>query len=441
MKKRYNRLCGFAVFLFAAAAFTLTGCKDLSGGDDDDRPPIAGVSVSPATASVARGGTRQFTAAVSGTDSGTYKTVAWSIEPSGAAAGTAVNASGLLTVAANETLPTLIVRATSTVDPSKSGAATVTVTSPALSGSVAIPGFIKVGQEATANTSGLAGAGAISYSWKKADAENGSFAVISNAAANKYTPAATDAGKWLRVTVTRAEYTGELSSPAVKVQEQSAAAPTITNVAVNPATTSVARGGSRQFTVTVSGTDNAAYQTVAWSIETSGAAAGTFIDGTGRLTVASDETLPTLTVKAASTIDPGKSGTATVTVTAPSYHATWGLLSSSIPYTQIQSTMAQQNWSIADSGANWALATGPAAIAVQNWCYNPSNIPYDLWRYNGETDGSFEELKNYSIDGIGIPQEIKNSLYFTGNNAPLMVVFNGGSGMSNRTLFIYITRN
>jgi hypothetical protein len=87
-------------------------------------PTVAGVTVSPATAEVAKGGTQQFSAAVTGTNN-PAQTVTWSV--AGGGTGTGISAAGLLTVAADENAASLTVTATSTVDTSKSGTATVTV--------------------------------------------------------------------------------------------------------------------------------------------------------------------------------------------------------------------------------------------------------------------------------------------------------------------------
>jgi hypothetical protein len=91
------------------------------------KPTVTSVTVSAAAASVAKGGTLQFTAAVSGTNNPSQD-VSWTIVTSGKASGTSISATGLLTVAANETLTSLTVGATSTVDTTKSDTETVTVT-------------------------------------------------------------------------------------------------------------------------------------------------------------------------------------------------------------------------------------------------------------------------------------------------------------------------
>jgi hypothetical protein len=72
------------------------------------------------------------------------------------------------------------------------------------------------------------------------------------------------------------------------------------------------KGGTQIFTAAVTG-DNKPAQTVTWSIAES-VVSGTVISADGVLTIAAGETAAALTVKAASTLDTGKSGTAAVTV-------------------------------------------------------------------------------------------------------------------------------
>jgi len=91
-------------------------------------PAVTSVSVSPATINVVKGATAQFNATVTGTNN-PAQTVTWSVSGRNSTA-TFISASGLLTVAPNETATTLTVTATSTVDATKSGTATVTVVTP-----------------------------------------------------------------------------------------------------------------------------------------------------------------------------------------------------------------------------------------------------------------------------------------------------------------------
>jgi hypothetical protein len=102
----------------------LIACYNPSGGGS--QPVVTGVTVSPGTADVVKGGTQTFTATVNGIHN-PAQTVTWTV--SGGGAGTAITPGGVLTVAAGETAATLTVTATSTQDPGKSGAANVTIPS------------------------------------------------------------------------------------------------------------------------------------------------------------------------------------------------------------------------------------------------------------------------------------------------------------------------
>jgi hypothetical protein len=91
----------------------------------------------------------------------------------------------------------------------------------------------------------------------------------------------------------------------------------------------LSRGQTRTFSAAVQGPDNPD-QAVSWSVE--GGGLGTFITSGGLLTVAADESAPSLTVRATSTYDTTKSGTATVLVliygiTGFSFGGTPGIIS------------------------------------------------------------------------------------------------------------------
>jgi hypothetical protein len=91
--------------------------------------------------------------------------------------------------------------------------------------------------------------------------------------------------------------------------------PAVTGVTVTAAggAAGVARGGTLRFTATVAGTDSPA-QTVIWRITTSVVDPDTSIDNTGLLTVALREAVTSIEVTATSTVDGGKSGAASVSV-------------------------------------------------------------------------------------------------------------------------------
>ena len=116
-----------------AALLTAASC----GGSDKNPGPgpspagVTQVTVSPTSASVDIGSTMQFTATVAGSAT-VDKTVTWAVEhvSGGNAASGTVSASGLYTTPFPAPT-TVIVSATSTVDATKSGTATVTITTPA----------------------------------------------------------------------------------------------------------------------------------------------------------------------------------------------------------------------------------------------------------------------------------------------------------------------
>ena len=126
---------GFVV-IAVIITFALTKCgkspdednpSDGKNPDTSSASTVSSVTVSPATVSVAKGKTQTFTAKITGTNN-PAQTVTWSIVQTNKNSGTTVNASGVLTVAATETLTSLTVKATSTANTSISGTATVTIT-------------------------------------------------------------------------------------------------------------------------------------------------------------------------------------------------------------------------------------------------------------------------------------------------------------------------
>jgi hypothetical protein len=186
-------------------------------------PTVDSVTVSPSTASVQKGETLQFNAMVEGTNSPSQM-VSWSITTAGVKRGTSISESGLLTVAADETLgAALTIKAVSNADNTKSGSVMVTVTG---------------------------------------------------------------------------------ADPVV---------PTVNWLTVSPETERVAKGSNQTFIAAVKGTNNPP-KTVTWSIVQTGKKEGTAISEGGVLTVASDEMLTSLTIKAVSNADNTMYDTATVSV-------------------------------------------------------------------------------------------------------------------------------
>ncbi|MCL2334355.1 MAG: InlB B-repeat-containing protein, partial [Candidatus Methanoplasma sp.] len=106
----------------ATLTFTLT----VQPGNSGTAVVISSVSVSPSTANVKTGSTQQFSASVKVSSGNPSKDVIWSISGNNNA-GTTISSTGLLTIAAGETSTTIIVKATSLVDPAKSGTSSVSV--------------------------------------------------------------------------------------------------------------------------------------------------------------------------------------------------------------------------------------------------------------------------------------------------------------------------
>ena len=126
MKSKIKELT--IVVLITILTFSFSGCNEpKTASTDTDVIVVTGVTVSPAAASAAKGGTITFTAVVTGTNN-PAQGVTWSIVQTDKHAETTINNNGHLNVASAEILASLTVRATSTADKTKYGSATVTIT-------------------------------------------------------------------------------------------------------------------------------------------------------------------------------------------------------------------------------------------------------------------------------------------------------------------------
>jgi len=275
---------------------------------------VDNVTVSPNPAEVAKGGTQTFTATVKG-ENNPHQTVTWSIATSGIATGTKISSDGILSVDSYETNDALTVKATSTVDTSKFGTATVTLIGAATVSDVTVnPAMATIAQGGTQTfTATVEGDNNPDQTVTWSIKESGRSAKTTINSNGVLTVAGDETLTSLTVVATSTVDTSKSGTALVIV----AGTATVTAVTVSPATSSATQGGTKTFTAAVTGTNNPR-QTVTWSIVESDKSAGTTINGNGVLTVALDEELPSLTVKATSTVDTSKSGTAVVTVTSPS---------------------------------------------------------------------------------------------------------------------------
>jgi len=267
-------------------------------------PVIKNVSVSPNTTTVNRGGSMQFSVEVSGEYHS--QSVNWTI--SGGVPATTINASGLLNVDHTETATTLTVVATSTEDSSKSGTAIVTVLQPTVSDVVVSPSLITVARGGTqlfTVTVNGSNTPPQTVNWTV----SGGITATIISQEGLLTIANNETNSTLTVRATSIYDTSKSGTATVNV-----VTPTIYSVEIDPPSTTLAVGVSQLFVATVSGT-NYPPQSVYWIV--TGGVDTTTIGQDGVLTVSNIETNGTLTVRATSTYDASKSGTATITVLIP----------------------------------------------------------------------------------------------------------------------------
>ncbi|WP_336776388.1 S-layer homology domain-containing protein, partial [Paenibacillus sp. MMO-58] len=267
-------------------------------------PAVNSVSVSPNSASVEQGSSKQLTATVD-VVGGAATTVTWT--SSDASSKVAVDGTGKVTVESDAAPGDYTITATSTVDSSKKGTATITVTAtPAVIGVSVSPNSASVEQGSSKQftaTVDVVGGAATTVTWTSSDASKvavdgtGKVTVASDAAPGDYT-----------ITATSTVDSSKKGTATVTVT----AAPAVIGVSVSPNSASVVQGSSKQFTATVDVVGGAA-TTVTW---TSSDASKVAVDGTGKVTVASDAAPGDYTITATSTVDSSKKGTATITVTA-----------------------------------------------------------------------------------------------------------------------------
>ncbi|MCL2443712.1 MAG: Ig-like domain-containing protein, partial [Treponema sp.] len=237
---------------------------------DVPTPTVTGVTVNPVNPTLNTGTTQQFTATVTGTNN-PPQSVTWTITETHAA-GTSISNSisnnGLLTIDSIEDAETLTIRATSTFNNSVSGTSIVTIIKPVLTGDVSITGTPQAGNILTANTNNLHGTGVITYIWKRGETTIG-------ANTSSYTPVAGDVGSTITVTVTRAGYSGSVTSSAVGPviaapdNTQEVTGTVTVNNGIDNVTVSITNTGpltlSKTGTLTV--TIDGAYQGYLWFVD------------------------------------------------------------------------------------------------------------------------------------------------------------------------------
>jgi len=293
---------------------------------------VDSVTITPATASVYIYGEQKFTATVQGKNNPSQN-VDWSITTTDLASGTELvdgeDGEKILQIAGTETKTTITIQAVSTADSSKSNTAVVTVKKPVVSVSVTGP---TEGEQGTSSSQFFATANfedsanipsavpktvTLSVARESGNKEDGTT-INSD---GYLTIAESEAVGNLIITAT-SDYDTTKKNTATLLVKVPAATPKVLSVKITPNNDdsnviSILRGKTQQFAAVVT-VEGGAAQTVAWTI--SGNTSSTNINGSGLLTVATDQftgTSGTLTITATSTVTGFETVKDSVTVTIP----------------------------------------------------------------------------------------------------------------------------
>jgi len=273
----------------------------------------ASVSVSPPSAQLKPGAQLQFTAKVSGNSSAL---VIWSISGSGCigSACGSISASGLYTApAAAPNPPVVAVTATLLSDPTKSGSATVTITSGSVVGISISPTTAQVGISAQKQfTATVTGSANTSVTWTITGTGcAGNTCGTVNSSGLFTAPAVPPNPPFFSVTATSHADTTKSASATVTV------VPVVT-VTISPTSAKVAPSASRQFSAQVTGSSNTS---VTWSVSgtpgCSGSSCGTISAGGLYTAPAIEPTPAVVSVTATSQADTTKSASAQVSIVTP----------------------------------------------------------------------------------------------------------------------------
>ena len=280
-------------------------------------PPIS-VSVTPPSIGLQAGQAQPFTANVAGTNT---TTVTWSASPAGV---------GVLSPSGAYTAPTpvsaqqtITIKATSTVDTTKFGTATVTLVPVAISVS---PGSKTLGGgQSQAFTATVTGSSNTSVNWTFNPP-------LGSMTGNTYSaPAVVASQQVVTVTATSAADPSKFASASVTLAPVS--------ISINPTSATLSPGQSRSFSATVTGSTNTG---VNWT------ATGGNVDGSGNYTAGT--TTGSFSVTAMSQADTSKSATAAITISQASTTTTVvNFDSPACPVRALTGTFGGINW----SGGSW----------------------------------------------------------------------------------------
>jgi len=286
---------------------------------------VDSVTVEPHIVTVASGGSSTFTATVSGENKPSQE-VKWDIIETGRKAGTVINDLGTyieLKVDENETLRVLTIRAASVLNENKFGVALAEVYSNDGGGQDAVVTGVRVSPHSAGVVQGdialftaeVTGTGSFTpnVGWYIVeDGRDPGTNITSDGilTVNRNEPLDT-------LTVRAISQANPLQSGTATVTVLPAGTPppdvVITDITVIPEAATVRQGNTATFKATVTGAGSFD-PSVVWSVDEEGRKTGTGISDSGVLTVAADETLTVLTVRATSRADSSRYRTAFVRV-------------------------------------------------------------------------------------------------------------------------------
>jgi hypothetical protein len=330
----------------ASVAVKATAVSDPSASATATVTLVAGssVSVSPSSAQVKPGAQLQFTA----TSNGSSALFVWSISGSGCSGSGcgSISSNGLYTAPTHAPNPPIVaVTATLLSDPTKSGSATVTISSGTAVGISISPTSVQIGtgghQQFTVTVTGTSNT-AVTWTITGSGCAETTCGTVNSA--GLYTaPAVPPSPPFFSITATSVADPGKSATASVTV------VPVVT-ITISPTSATVAPSGSKQFSANVSGTANTL---VSWSISGAGCtgrACGT-ISSVGLYTApAIVPNPPSVTVTATSQADTSKSAAAHVNIATP--------ISVTIsPTTSLVTVGAQQQFQAKVSGTSNGAVT------------------------------------------------------------------------------------
>jgi hypothetical protein len=302
-----------AAQLTTAGTFPVTVVTPSPGGGTSnavDLPVVVVVTVSPSTQTLNVTQTQPFTATVTGS---TNQSVTWSVScaAGGAACGSIDSGSGLYTAPAvpPSSDNTVTVKATSVADPTRAGTASVTIISPVpVLDSISPPTVNAGSADITLTATGT------SFTPQSAVQLSGTSLATTFVSSTQLTAVAaaaqlTTAGSFPVTVVTPSPGGGTSNATNLTI---------VVVVTVSPSTQTLEVTQTQPFTATVTGSSN---QGATWSVNgvTGGNATVGTINASGLYTAPAVPPSPnnTVTVKAASVVDPSRMASASVTVISP----------------------------------------------------------------------------------------------------------------------------